>query len=213
MRICVFCGSSPGNDPAFVDAARATGEVLVEHDIELVYGGARVGLMGAVADAVLVAGGKTTGIMPRALVVREIAHQGLATLHIVDTMHERKTMMSDLSDGFIALPGGAGTLEEIFEQWTWAQLGIHQKPCGFLNVKGYFDPLSDMIGRSVSEGLHGPRVSVDARIRDRSATPACPVPSVPAAASQVGLPSTIALAPSAHNVGSGPFQSIQHSMR
>jgi len=156
MRICVFCGSSPGNDPAFVDAARATGKVLVEQEIELVYGGARVGLMGAVADAVLVAGGRATGIIPHALVEREIAHQGLTTLHIVDTMHERKTMMSDLSDGFIALPGGAGTLEEIFEQWTWAQLGFHQKPCGFLNVKGYFDPLRDMIGRSVSEGFMAP---------------------------------------------------------
>src|SRR5262245_53435230 len=105
MRICVFCGSSPGNDPAFVDAARATGKVLVEQEIELVYGGARVGLMGAVADAVLFAGGSATGIMPHALVEREIAHQGLTTLHVVDTMHERKTMMSDLSDGFIALPG------------------------------------------------------------------------------------------------------------
>ena len=156
MRICVFCGSSPGNDPAFVDAARATGKVLVEQEIELVYGGARVGLMGAVADAVLVAGGSATGIMPHALVEREIAHQWLTTLHVVDTMHERKTMMSDLSDGFIALPGGAGTLEEIFEQWTWAQLGIHQKPCGFLNVKGYFDPLREMIGRSVSEGFMAP---------------------------------------------------------
>jgi len=139
-----------------VDAARATGKVLVEQEIELVYGGARVGLMGAVADAVLVAGGRATGVTPRALVEREIAHQGLTTLHIVDTMHERKTMMSDLSDGFIALPGGAGTLEEIFEQWTWAQLGIHQKPCGFLNVKGYFDPLREMIGRSVSEGFMAP---------------------------------------------------------
>jgi len=156
MRICVFCGSSSGEDPAFLDAARETGKVLVEQEIELVYGGARVGLMGAVADAVLVAGGRATGVMPRALVEREIAYQGLTTLHIVDTMHERKTLMCDLSDGFIALPGGAGTLEEIFEQWTWAQLGIHQKPCGFLNVKGYFDPLRDMIGRTVSQGFMAP---------------------------------------------------------
>src|SRR5262249_32488254 len=147
-----------------------------------------VGLMGAVADAVLVAGGRAAGVMPCALVERESAYQGLTTLHIVDTMHERKTLMCDLSDGFIALPGGAGTLEEIFEQWTWAQLGIHQKPCGFLNVKGYFDPLREMIGRSVSKSIS--RCSHSRPIRDvclpRSERTGRHLPSGPSRCARIG---------------------------
>jgi uncharacterized protein (TIGR00730 family) len=119
----------------------------------LIYGGGRVGLMGAVADAALSAGGEVVGVMPRSLVEREIAHRGLHQLRVVETMHERKTTMSALSDAFLALPGGAGTLEEIFEQWTWGQLGIHGKPCGFLDLKGYFDPIRQMVEKMVSEGF------------------------------------------------------------
>lgn len=156
MRICVFCGSSSGNDEAYANAARDLGRTLATQGIDLVYGGGRVGLMGALADAALLAGGAVIGIRPRALVEREIQHVGLTELHTVATMHERKTKMAELADGFIALPGGAGTLEEIFEQWTWAQLGIHDKPCGFLNTNGYFDPLRDMIGRMTGEGFIRP---------------------------------------------------------
>jgi uncharacterized protein (TIGR00730 family) len=151
MRICVFCGSSRGIARCYADAAVAMGEVLGERSIELVYGGGRVGLMGAVADAVLAAGGVAIGVIPRALIEREIGHRGLTEMHVVETMHERKTKMAELADGFIALPGGAGTLEEIFEQWTWAQLGIHRKPCAFLNVNGYYDSLQDMIETMVRE--------------------------------------------------------------
>lgn len=153
MKICVFCGSSAGNDPAYVDAARATGALIGREGCELVYGGARVGLMGAVADAALAGGARVTGVMPRDLAEKELAHNGLSELVIVGSMHERKTMMADLSDGFLALPGGAGTLEEIFEQWTWAQLGIHGKPCGFLNVNGYYDELAAMTGKCAREGF------------------------------------------------------------
>jgi uncharacterized protein (TIGR00730 family) len=153
MRICVFCGSHAGNSEIYVNAAREMGRTLANLNIGLVYGGGRVGMMGALADAALLAGGAVTGVMPQSLVDREIQHTGLTELHTVASMHERKTKMADLSDGFIALPGGAGTLEEIFEQWTWAQLGIHQKPCGFLNTNGYFDPLRKMIERMAAEGF------------------------------------------------------------
>ena len=156
MRICVFCGSNSGNSELYANAARQTGRVLAARRIDLVYGGGRVGLMGAVADAALDAGGCVIGVMPRALVEREIQHTRLTELHVVETMHERKTRMSELADGFLALPGGAGTLEEIFEQWTWAQLGIHRKPCGFLNANGYFDLLRGMIGRMTSDGFLRP---------------------------------------------------------
>jgi uncharacterized protein (TIGR00730 family) len=156
MRICVFCGSSRGADGCYGDAAVAMGRALVARNIELVFGGGRVGLMGALADAVLEAGGKAIGVIPRALMEREIGHRGLTELHMVETMHERKTKMAELADGFIALPGGAGTLEEIFEQWTWAQLGIHLKPCAFLNVNGYYDPLLAMIEKMVREGFLRP---------------------------------------------------------
>jgi uncharacterized protein (TIGR00730 family) len=156
MRICVFCGSRVGHNPLYTDAAREMGRTVAARQIDLVYGGGRVGLMGVIADAVLGAGGAVIGVMPQPLVDREIQHTGLTALHVVSTMHERKTRMAELADGFIALPGGAGTLEEIFEQWTWAQLGIHGKPCGFLNTHGYFDPLRDMVARMEGEGFLRP---------------------------------------------------------
>jgi uncharacterized protein (TIGR00730 family) len=149
--VCVFCGSSSGIDPAYSEAARATGSAVAGAGLRLIYGGGRVGLMGSLADAALEAGGQVIGIIPRALAESEISHQGLSELQLVETMHERKGRMAQLADAFVALPGGAGTLEEIFEQWTWAQLGVHGKPCGFLNVKGYFDPLLEMIGRMTTE--------------------------------------------------------------
>lgn len=152
-RICIFCGSSPGNLKSYQETAVKTGELLAKNQIELVYGGGKVGLMGIVADAVLEAGGKVTGIMPVHLVEREIAHKNLSDLIVVEDMQERKTKMSELSDGFITLPGGAGTLEEIAEQWTWAQLGLHTKPCAFLNVDGYYDPLREMIFKMASAGF------------------------------------------------------------
>ncbi len=151
--VCVFCGSNVGRDPSYRETATAAGAAIARAGLSVVYGGGKVGLMGAIADAALAAGGRVIGVMPRSLVEREIAHAGLSELHVVETMHERKTRMADLSDGFIALPGGAGTLEEFFEQWTWAQLGIHSKPCGLLNVRNYFQPLISMIERIVTEGF------------------------------------------------------------
>lgn len=153
QAVCVFCGSSTGLDPVYAEAARATGRALADAGLGLVYGGGRVGLMGAIADAALAAGGHVTGVMPKALVDREIAHSGLSALEVVGSMHERKLLMAERSDAFVALPGGAGTLEELFEQWTWAQLGLHAKPCGVLNVRGYFDPLLAMAERMVAEGF------------------------------------------------------------
>ena len=153
MRICVFCGSSPGNSAAYAEAARETGRLLASRAIELVYGGSRTGLMGMVADSALAAGGTAIGVMPRSMVEREFQHTGLTELHVVAGMHERKTKMAELADGFIALPGGTGTLEEIFEQWAWGQLQIHAKPCGFLNTRGYYDPLRQMIERMSVEGF------------------------------------------------------------
>jgi uncharacterized protein (TIGR00730 family) len=140
-RLCVFCGSSEGRDPAYQQAARALGETLAVNGIGVVYGGASVGLMGALADAALSAGGEVTGVMPRALVEKEIAHNRLRDLRVVGSMHERKALMAELSDGFVALPGGIGTFEELFEMWTWAQLGHHTKPCALLNVRGFYDGL------------------------------------------------------------------------
>lgn len=159
MNICIFCGSSSGIDRDYSVATAAAARTIAATGATIVYGGGRVGLMGVVADAAIEAGGKVIGVMPRALVEREIAHRGLSELHVVETMHERKTRFSDLSDAFIALPGGTGTLEEIFEQWTWGQLGIHAKPCGFLNIKGYFDPLQAMTARMVSEGFLNPALA------------------------------------------------------
>lgn len=151
--VAVFCGSSFGNDPSYADAARLTGRTLAERDITVVYGGGHVGLMGVVAEAALEAGGKVVGVIPRQLDDRELAHHGLTELHVVESMHERKAMMAELSDAFIALPGGAGTLEEIAEQWTWAQLTIHSKPCGFLDVAGFWSPMRQMLDGMVSSGF------------------------------------------------------------
>jgi uncharacterized protein (TIGR00730 family) len=156
MRICVFCGSSAGNNQVYSDAARETGTALARRGIALVYGGGRVGLMGVLADAALNAGGRVIGVIPQSLLEREIQHTGLSELQVVSSMHERKTRMAELADAFIALPGGAGTLEEVFERWTWAQLGIHHKPCAFLNTNGYFDPLRQMIDRMTLEGFLRP---------------------------------------------------------
>ena len=150
-RVCVFAGSSAGSRDEYQDAARALGRTLAERGIGLVYGGARVGLMGIIADATLTAGGQAIGVIPAALVAREIAHEGLTELRIVSSMHERKALMADLSDAFIAVPGGWGTLEEFFEVLTWAQLGLHQKPCGLLNVLGYFDGLLSFLEHAVGE--------------------------------------------------------------
>jgi uncharacterized protein (TIGR00730 family) len=149
--LCVFTGSSDGRRPAYRAAAGALGRALVAHGYGLVYGGARVGLMGAIADAVLEAGGRVTGVIPQALVAREVAHEGLTDLRVVTSMHERKALMADLSHGFIAMPGGWGTLEELFEVLTWGQLGLHRKPCGLLNVDGYFDPLLAFLAHAVDE--------------------------------------------------------------
>ena len=150
-RICVFSGSSNGRLPAYRTAATLLGQTLVSRGYELVYGGARVGLMGAVADAVLADGGHVIGVIPQALVEREVAHTGLPDLRVVSSMHERKALMSELSDGFIALPGGWGTIEELFEVLTWGQLGLHRKPCGLLNVEGYYDPLMAFLRHGFDE--------------------------------------------------------------
>jgi uncharacterized protein (TIGR00730 family) len=139
--VCVFCGSNPGARKVYSEAAQALGRTLAERKLRLVYGGAAVGLMGVLADAALAAGGEAVGVIPVALVEREIAHTGLTELHPVKTMHERKAMMADLADAFIAMPGGVGTLEELLEMWTWGQLGHHTKPVGILNAGGYFDAL------------------------------------------------------------------------
>lgn len=144
-RICVFCGSSPGAIPAYTAAARQLGKTLAVKKIALVYGGGNVGMMGEVADAVLSEGGAVTGVIPKAIADMAVAHTALSDLRIVESMHARKALMAELSDGFIALPGGLGTLEELMEVLTWAQLGFHQKPCGLLNVKGYFDSLLQFI--------------------------------------------------------------------
>lgn len=151
--ICVFCGSSFGNNPAYKEAAQSMGTTLAEKGVTLVYGGGNVGLMGVVADVALGAGGEVIGVIPEALVEREISHQNLTQLHVVGSMHERKALMAELSDGFVALPGGNGTLEEFFEVLTWAQLGEHHKPCGLLNVDGYYDPLLEVLDHAVREGF------------------------------------------------------------
>lgn len=157
-RLCVFCGSGAGARPEYSAAAAALGRELALREIGLVYGGASVGLMGVVADATLEAGGEVVGVIPGALAAREIAHRGLTKLHVVESMHERKALMASLCDGFIALPGGIGTLEELFEVWTWAQLGLHGKPVALLNVRGYYDPLLAFLDASVTEGFVRPEV-------------------------------------------------------
>nr|MBI3613672.1 TIGR00730 family Rossman fold protein [Nitrospirota bacterium] len=155
-RICVFCGSREGTGPAYAAAARALGGLLAGEGIGLVYGGGGIGLMKLLADAVLDAGGNVTGVIPHALTIQEIAHPRVTDLRVVGSMHERKALMAELSDAFIALPGGYGTLEEFCEVVTWAQLGLHRKPCGLLNVAGFYDPLLAQLDRQVAEGFLSP---------------------------------------------------------
>ncbi len=183
-RICVFCGSSPGNHPTYLETARRVGELIARRGLELVYGGAHLGLMGAVADAALAAGGHVIGVIPQSLVDHEIAHTGLSDLRVVASMHERKAMMESLSDAFLALPGGMGTLEEVCEIYTWGQLGLHRKPCGLLNVTGYYAPFLQLLDNAVNAGFlrapHRAMVLVDsdpAALLDRFAdyrSPAVP---------------------------------------
>ena len=155
-RICVYCGSSNGTRPSYIQAARALGTSLVRRGLGLVYGGSNVGLMGALADTVLAGGGEVIGVIPEPVVIREVAHTGLADLRVVGSMHERKALMAELADGFIALPGGFGTLEEFCEIVTWVQLGLHRKPCGLLNVEGYYDGLLSFLNHMVAEGFVKP---------------------------------------------------------
>ncbi len=155
-RICVFCGSNVGVRAAYRRAAEELGRALVERQVGLVYGGGNIGLMGVLADVVLAGGGEVQGVIPHALVAREVAHKDLSKLHIVDSMHERKQLMADLADAFVAMPGGYGTFEEFCEAVTWSQLGIHKKPCGLLNVEGYFDPLIAQFDHAVREGFLHP---------------------------------------------------------
>ena len=151
--VCVFCGSSTGAQTEYADCAREVGRLLAEQDLAVVYGGAKVGLMGLVADAALAAGGRVIGVIPKALTAKEIVHGGLTELHVVGSMHERKALMAERADAFLALPGGMGTLEEIFEALTWAQLGLHASPCGFLNTGGYYDAIETFLDQAVTEGF------------------------------------------------------------
>lgn len=164
-RICIFCGSSSGAGRAFAEAARDMGATLARHQLGLVYGGGNVGLMGGVADAVLAGGGKVIGVIPQALVDKELAHRGVTELRVVRSMHERKALMAELADAFIALPGGFGTLDEFCEILTWAQLGFHRKPCGLLNVTGFFDPFLSQIKHAVENRFireeHGALIHVE----------------------------------------------------
>lgn len=154
--ICVFCGSNPGNHPDYAAAAEALGQAIAKRGATLVYGGAEVGLMGITADAALAAGGEVIGIIPKALMDKEIGHKGLTRLEAVGSMHERKARMAELSDGFVNLPGGTGTLEEMFEVWTWGQLGFHDKPIGVLNVRRFYDPLMAFLDHQRDEGFVKP---------------------------------------------------------
>ena len=152
-RVCVYCGANVGARPAYAEAARRLGRVLGERGLGVVYGGGNVGLMGVLADAALLAGAEVVGVIPRALMARELGHQGVTELRVVETMHERKAVMAELGDAFVALPGGLGTLDELFEAMTWAQLGLHQKPIGLLEVDGFFAPLVAYLDRAVAEGF------------------------------------------------------------
>jgi uncharacterized protein (TIGR00730 family) len=156
-RVCVYAGSNPGSDPAYADAARSLAALMAERGIGLVYGGGKVGLMGVLADTILQAGGEAIGVMPQALIDREIGHPGLTELKVVHSMHERKALMADLADAFVAVPGGIGTLEELIEVYTWSQLGIHDKACGVLNVRGYYDGLAAFLDHAVQEGFLRPQ--------------------------------------------------------
>ena len=151
--LCVYCGSSPGDDPAFAEAARTVGTLIGREGWQLVYGGGRAGLMGIVADAALAAGAPVVGVIPQSLMVRELGHPGLTELHVVETMHQRKTLMAERADAFVALPGGIGTFEELFEVWTWRQLGYHDKPVGLLNVAGYYDALLAFLDQATGKGF------------------------------------------------------------
>jgi uncharacterized protein (TIGR00730 family) len=153
VRICVFCGSSPGGRPEYSAAASALGQAMAARDIGLVFGGGRVGLMGVVANAILAAGGHAIGVIPNFMIDRELAHEGLPDLRVVSSMHERKALMASLADAFIALPGGFGTFEELCEAVTWTQLGLHRKRCGLLNVRGFYDPMLALFDRAVDEGF------------------------------------------------------------
>lgn len=154
--VCVYCGSSFGNDPAYAEATKALATTLAERGLRVVYGGASVGLMGLVADTALAAGGEVVGVIPQVLVDKEVAHPGLTELHTVGSMHERKALMAELSDAFVALPGGIGTLEELIEVYTWSYLGIHDKPFGLINTNGYYDGLAAFLDHSVGEGFLRP---------------------------------------------------------
>jgi uncharacterized protein (TIGR00730 family) len=153
QKVCVFCGSSPGHDRVYLDAAARLGDTIARNGLTLVYGGAHVGLMGRVADAALAAGGQVIGVIPQSMVDREIAHTGITDLRVVASMHERKALMEQLSDGFIALPGGMGTFEEVCEIFTWGQLGLHAKPCGLLNVRNYYRPFLELLDGAVDAGF------------------------------------------------------------
>jgi len=157
QRICVYAGSNPGSHPAYADGARALAAEMARRGIGLVYGGGKVGLMGVLADTMLEAGGEAIGVMPRALIEREIGHSRLTELRVVDSMHERKAQMAELADAFVAVPGGIGTLEELFEIYTWSQLGIHDKACGVLNVRGYYDHLAALLDHAAAEGFLRPQ--------------------------------------------------------
>lgn len=154
--IAVYCGAYAGSDPEYMRMARATGAELASRGYDIIYGGGAVGLMGAIADSALEKGGRVVGVMPQDLVDGEIGHRRLTEMHVVANMHERKAKMAELTDAFLTLPGGSGTLEEITEQWTWGQLGIHQKPCGFLNVRDFYTPLREFIEQTVTEGFTRP---------------------------------------------------------
>jgi uncharacterized protein (TIGR00730 family) len=164
--VCVFCGSNGGADPAYLSAADAVGSGLAQRGIRVVYGGGRVGLMGALADAARAAGGEVVGVMPQQLVDREIGHTGIDDLRVVDTMHERKALMVELADGFVALPGGIGTLEELFEVYTWAQLGIHAKPLALLDVAGYYEPLAAFLDHAVEQRFLRPETRAMLSVAD-----------------------------------------------
>ncbi|WP_216830125.1 LOG family protein [Alkalihalobacterium elongatum] len=165
-RICVFAGSNVGASPEFEQGAVRLGQLLAEQNIELVYGGSKIGLMGSIADSVLKSGGKVTGVMPKNLFKREIIHPLITEFHETETMHERKALMSDLADGYIALPGGIGTFEELFEVMCWAQIGIHKKPIGALNVLNYYEPVSDLVKKAATAGFM-PQANVDLLIIEK----------------------------------------------
>ena len=168
-RVCVYAGSNPGSDPAYANGARALATTMAERGIGLVFGGSKLGLMGVLADTVLDAGGEAIGVMPQALIDREIGHPGLTELKIVASMHERKACMADLSDAFVAVPGGIGTLEELIEVYTWSQLGIHEKACGVLNVRGYYDHLAAFLDHAVTQGFLRPQHRAGLTVADEPA--------------------------------------------